>query len=298
MTASFDDLWPIVREHTVLHEHKARMIHELVEGTRSLGGDVAECGVFKGGISLMMAKQLVGIDDSLWAFDSFAGLPADRSAQETCYYVAGALSSSQEAFVKLLRAHGVENQVIVRPGWFADTLKGDLPLLRLVHIDCDVYSSVKCCLDRLYNRVVQGGVVIIDDFFDLGGGAEAATMEHLAKTGELLYVGPIEQAFFIKGRTATDHPGSYLGWRPRAPDPMRRSNGADLSVVLGDPVYLEDVRSGKAFPDLPGRSIETTRKLALRMLSTCQHHQHVLHRAKLDRPREETHGNPVQNPNE
>ena len=277
---TFEDLWPVVREHTLLHEHKARMIHTLVEATCDLGGDVAECGVFRGGISLMIAKQLEHTDDSLWAFDSFAGLPADRSAQETCYYVAGALSSSQEAFVKLLRAHDVENQVIVRPGWFSDTLQGvALPILRLVHVDCDVYSSVKCCLDRLYNRVVQGGIVIIDDFFDLGGGAEAATMEHLAKTGELLYVGPIEQAFFVKGRTATDHPGSYLGWKPTSPDPMRRSTGADLSSILSDPRYLEDVRSGKAFPDLPGRSIEAARKLALRMLSTCQHHQHVLHRA-------------------
>jgi hypothetical protein len=258
------------------------MLHTLVEGTRELQGDVAECGVFKGGISLMIAKQLCGSEDTLWAFDSFAGLPADRSAQETCYYVAGALSSSQEAFQRLLATHQVENKVVVVPGWFSDTLDRELPPLRLVHVDCDVYSSVKCCLDHLYDRLVPGGIMVIDDFFDLGGGAETATMEHLAKTGDMLYVGPIEQAFFVKGRTASDHPGSYLGWKPQRPDPMRRSTCADLSVVLDDPRYLEDVRSGKAFPDLPGKSIEATRKLALRMLSTCQHHQHVLHRAKLE----------------
>jgi O-methyltransferase len=52
-------------------------------------------------------------------------------------------------------------------GWFQDTLPvdagsvGDIAILRL---DGDWYASTKVCLTHLYDRVVKGGFVIIDDY--------------------------------------------------------------------------------------------------------------------------------------
>ena len=52
-------------------------------------------------------------------------------------------------------------------GWFQDTLPvaaaeiGDIALLRL---DGDWYASTKICLETLYDNVVQGGLIIIDDY--------------------------------------------------------------------------------------------------------------------------------------
>jgi hypothetical protein len=52
-------------------------------------------------------------------------------------------------------------------GWFNESLPlfkesiGDIAVLRL---DGDWYESTKCCLDNLYDNVVNGGWVIIDDY--------------------------------------------------------------------------------------------------------------------------------------
>ena len=67
----------------------------------------------------------------------------------------------------LLRRHGPSE------GWFRDTLPtapvGPLAILRL---DGDMYESTIIALDSLYDRVVPGGFVIVDDYH----GVEACRM--------------------------------------------------------------------------------------------------------------------------
>ncbi len=59
------------------------------------------------------------------------------------------------------------DDVILVKGWFQDTLPeyrervGDIAVLRL---DGDWYESTKCCLENLYDNIVAGGYVIIDDY--------------------------------------------------------------------------------------------------------------------------------------
>jgi hypothetical protein len=62
------------------------------------------------------------------------------------------------------------------PGWFDETLPahreriGPVAILRL---DCDWYSSVRACLDNLYDQVVDGGFVVVDDYYAYDGCAVA-----------------------------------------------------------------------------------------------------------------------------
>jgi len=280
----FTDLWPLVADHTLLHRYKARMLHELVAATLFLGADVAECGVFRGGMTLMMAKQLQGSGRKVWAFDSFAGLPALRSYFETSYYQAGALQADEHEVRKLFKKHQVADVVNLRSGLFDDTLTTvDIPSFGFVHIDCDVYTSVRTCLEKLYDKVLPGGVIVIDGFNDLGGGAEQAVMEHLDRTDELLYLGPIEQAFIVKGRMRVDDSMAYIGWKPSKPDRYRGITGRDYSPVLGDEEYLRDLNSGEALPDMPGHSLEELEKMARRMLKVWGHHREVLLKSTIER---------------
>jgi O-methyltransferase len=50
-------------------------------------------------------------------------------------------------------------------GWFADTLpKREIVPIALLHLDCDLYESVKLCLEQLYDDVIKGGCIVIDDY--------------------------------------------------------------------------------------------------------------------------------------
>jgi hypothetical protein len=53
-------------------------------------------------------------------------------------------------------------------GWFEDTLfasKGEIGSIALLHVDCDWYESVRLVLAELYDQIVPGGVIAIDDYY-------------------------------------------------------------------------------------------------------------------------------------
>ena len=66
-------------------------------------------------------------------------------------------------------------------GRFEETLpQTKVGPIALLHIDGDWYSSVKACLDNLYDRVSPGGIIQLDDY-GFWQGAEKATDEFLSK---------------------------------------------------------------------------------------------------------------------
>ena len=279
--ASFEKLWPRVEPHTLLGRHKARSLHELVASVPP-HLDVAECGVFRGGMTLMMALQ--SAERRVWAFDSFEGLPSERIPAETCYYQPGALRAEESCVQRLLAEHGVAERVLIRRGLFESTLDSpEIPTLGLAHVDCDVYSSARTCIERLYGRLVPDGIMVFDDYFDLGGGVSAAVNEHLLRTGEILYAGPVEQAFIVKGRMPSDDPEEYVGWRPRMDHPINCSVSffgntetiwpdkvvLDVSAIIRDQQYLSDLATGAAVPDLPGGSLSKAKEHAESLLRAC-----------------------------
>ena len=85
---------------------------------------------------------------------------------------------------------------IVRPikGFFEDTLPkvGDeLSPIAMLHMDADWYASTKVILDNLYDRVVGGGVIQIDDYGHWDGCREAVH-EFAAKRGLRFELRPID----------------------------------------------------------------------------------------------------------
>ena len=62
------------------------------------------------------------------------------------------------------------------PGWFDETLRtADLQTIALLHIDADWYASVRIVLETLYDKVVEGGFVVLDDYWRWPGCREAVT---------------------------------------------------------------------------------------------------------------------------
>ena len=152
---------------------------EVIRDKLKTDGAVVECGVWRGGMSGGMAS-LLGNGRTYYLVDSFEGLPvpSDKDGESAFQWQVDKDSPgyhdncrAEEAFAQTaMQRAGCVNWHLVR-GWFADTVPNlkvadGIALLRL---DGDWYDSTMVCLDHLFDQVVSGGVIIIDDYYAWDG---------------------------------------------------------------------------------------------------------------------------------
>ena len=71
-------------------------------------------------------------------------------------------------------------------GWFVDTLpeyRSGEPIA-LLRLDADWYESTMVCLENLFDRVIPGGLIIIDDYY-IWDGCSRALHDFMSKRSAL-----------------------------------------------------------------------------------------------------------------
>lgn len=61
----------------------------------------------------------------------------------------------------------IKENIVISKGWFQDTLPKDkekIGKIALLRLDGDWYESTKCCLENLYDNVIIGGYIVLDDY--------------------------------------------------------------------------------------------------------------------------------------
>jgi O-methyltransferase len=180
-----------VRPLSMVHELALRDLVTKVDEVLDAGvpGDLVECGVWRGGSSLLMAQVLERRGErgrKVWMFDSFEGLPPPREVDGPAATAYAEDTESPRYFdncraelaevESAARRMGLTERTVIVPGWFDDTLPpnrervGPIALLRL---DCDWHDPVELCLETLYDQVSYGGCVIVDDYYQWDGCAVA-----------------------------------------------------------------------------------------------------------------------------
>ncbi len=142
-------------------------------------GDFVETGVWRGGSTILMraiADMRGATDRLVWCCDSFEGLPppndADQELSDMCdFSECGFLAVSQEQVEANFARFGIlSERVKFLKGWFKDTLP-DAPIkqIALLRMDGDLYESTVDALSNLYDRVSEGGFIIVDDYYSWNG---------------------------------------------------------------------------------------------------------------------------------
>lgn len=145
------------------------------ELTKDLEGDICEFGVFRGGSLELLAQLNPG--KTVWGIDSFEGLPAPTEKDN--YHHEGDFKEVEYENIKGYFGTMYRNVNILK-GWSPSVFKEIDPFKKFsyVHIDVDLYQSVKDGLDYFYPRMVDGGVIILDDYgWESTEGAMKATDE-------------------------------------------------------------------------------------------------------------------------
>lgn len=166
-----------------------------------------ECGVFNGGGAASIA--LADPSREVWLYDTFCGIPAptERDGAEA-YGITGLLRGSEDVAVRKVQDAGVARErIVVRKGLFADTFQQELPeCVALLHSDGDWYDSVLDTLRTFYDRVPEGGVIVLDDF-GYWRGARLAFYDFCRERNlyPLLERLGISQALWVKGKEDNRH---------------------------------------------------------------------------------------------
>lgn len=208
--------------------HKA--VHHIVHA--NIPGDYVECGVWRGGASMMAALTLLEAGDTartLWLYDTYAGMsrPSDHDERikvdgsgsvritmdkwlaeqregfnNWCY-------ASLEDVTANMRSTGYpERRMRFVKGMVEDTIPGTVPdRIALLRLDTDFYESTLHEMQHLYPRLAPGGVLIIDDY-GVWRGSKTAVDQYLGEIGEHLLLTSVDETAVVAVKPVNSRAGA------------------------------------------------------------------------------------------
>lgn len=167
--------WPL-QAHSMIGNARMGNLRAIIEQliARNVPGDFIETGIWRGGACIMMRAVLTayGVTDrTVWCADSFEGLPPPNvekypaDAGDPHHTFAPLAISLDEVKSNFERYGLLDDRVKFLKGWFKDTLpSAPIEKLALLRLDGDMYESTMDALTALYDKVVPGGAIIVDDY--------------------------------------------------------------------------------------------------------------------------------------
>jgi hypothetical protein len=159
----------------------------------AIDGDVVECGVWRGGSSMLAAlalREAGGEERTLWLYDTFEGMsePTEHDVDLTGARMVDEWEAHRGNTDDLIFAYGgldevkhnmaatgyPSDRVRFVQGKVEDTIPGASPeRIALLRLDTDWYESTRHELEQFYERLSPGGVLIVDDYGHWAGAREA-----------------------------------------------------------------------------------------------------------------------------
>jgi len=149
----------VLLRNTLEMQDFSRIVHicHYVLETQHLEGDMVEFGCYCGHTSKLISFIT---SKSLHVYDSFEGLP------DTEENLPGEMKTSLDLLCENFTYDGIRLPYL-RKGWFSDIKPEQVPeKISFAHIDGDLYISIMDPLKLIYDRVVPGGVILVDDYGD------------------------------------------------------------------------------------------------------------------------------------
>jgi hypothetical protein len=157
---------------------------EFFKQTSNVRGEIIEFGIFKGNsffrwikfrdlLEQTNSRKIIGFD----IFGDFPEAHFEGDKDKRAAFVAetnGGKSISFEEINELLEKQGLSKNVEIIKGDILITLDDYIennPHLKisLLHIDVDLYEPTKHVLEKLYEKVTVGGIIIFDDYGAFAG---------------------------------------------------------------------------------------------------------------------------------
>lgn len=171
-------------ESAVSLDRKYILYNLLADTLPRLSGEVAECGVYRGGTAIILAELAAHCGRQVHLFDTFGGMPKTNAERDL--HKEGDFSGTSLHDVRRYLADSTN--VAFYPGIVPQTLHAvEDRRFCFVHIDLDIYDAIKSASEFFYSRLEPGGVMVFDDYgWPSCPGARAAVDEFFAGRPERL----------------------------------------------------------------------------------------------------------------
>lgn len=183
----FWDIHELIRPYTMTSVERMYTLYNSVLHVlnKNILGDFVECGVWRGGSSMLIAKMLANrnlSDRKIYLYDTFEGmseptqddmdfsgrdaavmLKENEHQKETSVWCLADLRDVSNNMI--LTGFSMDNIIFVK-GKVEDTIPGTLPSepIALLRLDTDWYESTKHELIYLFPKLAEKGILIIDDY--------------------------------------------------------------------------------------------------------------------------------------
>ena len=161
--------------------------YDLYQSIVDLPGDIFELGVYKAASLIRFASFRNTLENDtarrIVGFDAFGAFPSDHlSLDEDRQFIEsfeaeGGNGLTEEEVAAIIQRKGFGNIHLRRGNVFTtlNTYLTEFPASRiaLLHLDMDVKEPTAYALDLLYDRVVPGGLIVLDDYVAVAGASVA-----------------------------------------------------------------------------------------------------------------------------
>lgn len=194
--AGFQKIYRLCRPYTMTSIERMYSLYKSVEYViqNKIPGDFVECGVWKGGSTMLIATYLQEhklTDRKIFLYDTFEGMPQPKAedvdvsgvaAQQKFDQLATGTDSSdwcyaslEEVRTNMQKTGFPDQQTVYVKGKVEETIPGTIPDddIALLRLDTDWHDSTKHELIHLYPKIPLNGVLILDDFGHWEGAKKA-----------------------------------------------------------------------------------------------------------------------------
>jgi O-methyltransferase len=164
---AFQSYYAEISNNTLVDKLRCYELWQLIEQSAKLTkGSLLEVGVWKGGTAALIAKKatMCGILDPVFLCDTFKGVV--KAGKHDSIYKGGEHQDTSATEVDhILCRLNIQNYRIL-DGVFPEDTGTNIENLRFrfCHIDVDVYNSAKDVAEWIWPRLVNGGIVVFDDY--------------------------------------------------------------------------------------------------------------------------------------
>lgn len=182
----FAEIYYACKPYTMTHAERMFSLYKAVEYIikNNIEGDFVECGVWRGGSSLLILKTLQKFNITnrkIWLFDTFEGM-SEPTAEDSDFNnkhasihlkeekkedgIVWAYATLEDVKKTISSANYPSHLINYIKGKVEDTIPNNtfFDKCALLRLDTDWYESTKIELQHYYPKLSKNGVMIIDDY--------------------------------------------------------------------------------------------------------------------------------------